>query len=48
MSQWAFVLLLVLGLLGCSTRSVVVQPEEVPKLNDAQWTTTSEPAARPR
>lgn len=48
MSRWAFVLLLVLGLLGCSTRSVVVQPEEVPKLSDAQWTITSEPAARPR
>jgi hypothetical protein len=48
MSRWAFVLLLVLGLLGCSTRSVVVQPEEVPKLNDAQWTIKSEPVSRPR
>ncbi len=48
MSRGAFVLLLVLGLVGCSTRSVVVQPEEVPKLNGSQWTIKSEPAARPR
>jgi hypothetical protein len=48
MSRGVLVLLLVLGLAGCSTRSVVVQPEEVPKLNDSQWTIQSEPAARPR
>jgi len=48
MSRWAFVLLLVLGLGGCSTRSVVVQPEQVPKLNDSQWTIQSAPATRPQ
>jgi uncharacterized lipoprotein len=48
MSCWVFVFLLVLGLAGCSTRSVVVQPEEVPKLNDSQWTIQSAPGARPR
>jgi hypothetical protein len=48
MSCGALVLLLVLGLVGCSTRNVVVHPEEVPKLNDSQWTIQSAPAARPR
>jgi len=48
MSRWGFVLLLVLGLVGCSTRSVVVQPEEVPKLHDSQWTIQSAPVAPPR
>ncbi len=48
MSRGVFLLLLVLGLVGCSARSVVVQPDEVPKLNDSQWTIKSEPAARPR
>lgn len=48
MSRAVFVLLLVLGLVGCSTRAVVVQPEEVPKLNDSQWTIQSPPPARPR
>ena len=38
MSRGVLVLLLVLGLVGCSARSVVVQPEEVPKLNDSQLT----------
>ena len=48
MSRGVLVLLLVLGLVGCSTRSVVVQPEEIPTLNDSQWTIKSAPAARPR
>lgn len=48
MSRGIFVLLLVLGFLGCSTRNVVVQPEVVPTLNDSQWTIKSAPAARPR
>lgn len=41
-------LLLGVSLVGCSTRDVVVKPDEVPKLNDSKWTITSEPAARPR
>jgi hypothetical protein len=44
MSRLVLVLLLATGLAGCSTRRVVVVPEELPKLNDAQWTITSEPA----
>ena len=48
MSRGILVLLLVLGLVGCSTRSGVVQPEAVPTLNDSQWTIKSAPAARPR
>lgn len=43
MSRLVLVLLLVLAA-GCSARSIVVPPEEVPKLNDPQWTITSEPA----
>ena len=35
------VLLFVLGLVGCSTRSVVVKPEEVSELNESQWTIKS-------
>ena len=41
-------LLFAVCLAGCSTRNVVVKPEEVSKLNDPQWTITSEPASRPR
>jgi hypothetical protein len=48
MSRKVLVLLLMLGLVGCSTRSGVVQPEVVPTLNDSQWTIKSAPAARPR
>jgi hypothetical protein len=48
MRRGVFVLLLALGLVGCSARSVVVQPEEVPKLNDSHWTIQSAPAPRPR
>ena len=43
MSRWVLFLAVVIGMLGCSTRSIVVQPEEVPKLNDSQWTIKSEP-----
>ena len=43
MSCWVVVLAVVIGLLGCSTRSVVVNPEDLPKLNDQQWTIKSEP-----
>jgi hypothetical protein len=48
MSRGILVLLLVLGFLGCSTRNVVVKPEEVSKLDDPQWTITSPPVGRPR
>ena len=43
MSRWVLVLTVVIGVLGCSTRGVVVEPEDLPKLNDAQWTIKSEP-----
>ncbi len=41
-------LVLAFVVVGCSTRIGVVQPEEVPKLGDAQWAIKSEPPARPR
>ena len=46
MSRVTVVLLLALALAACSTRSVVVRPDEVSKMNDPQWTIKSEP--RPR
>jgi hypothetical protein len=42
MSRWILVLVII-GMLGCSTRTVVVKPEELGKLNDSQWTIKSEP-----
>lgn len=48
MSRAIFALLLVLGLIGCSTRNIVVNPDEVSKLNDSQWTIKSPPGSRPR
>ena len=48
MSRWILGLLLVVCLVGCSTRNAVVMPDEVSKLNDPQWTIKSEPASRPR
>ena len=35
-------LLAALGLVGYSTRSVVVAPDQLSKLNDAKWTIQSE------
>lgn len=43
MSRWIVVVAVAIGILGCSTRSVVVKPDELSKLNDSQWTITSEP-----
>jgi hypothetical protein len=40
--------LLLVWLAGCSTRTVVVMPDGVSKLNEPQWTIKSEPAGRPR
>jgi hypothetical protein len=48
MSRWVLALAIMIGLLGCSTRSGVVKPEDVGKLNDPQWTIKAEPGARPR
>lgn len=48
MSRGIVLFLLVLGLVGCSTRSVVVKPDDVSRCNDAQWTITSPPAGRLR
>jgi hypothetical protein len=36
-------LLVTLGLAGCSVRSVVVPPEQLPALNDSKWTVEAEP-----
>ena len=43
MSRWVLVLAIGIGVLGCSTRSIVVNPEDLSKLNDPQWTIKSEP-----
>lgn len=48
MSRWLLAVVVIAALLGCSTRSAVVKPEEVSKLNDPQWTIKSAPASRPR
>ena len=48
MTRLTLLLLLAVGLVGCSARNVVVEPDQVPKLNDSKWTITSEPATRPR
>jgi hypothetical protein len=43
MSRGVLVFVVLIAVVGCSTRSLVVTPEEVSKLNDAQWTITSQP-----
>jgi hypothetical protein len=48
MRSWLLALLVTAALFGCSTRSVVVQPEEVSKLNDAQWTIKAVPTTPAR
>jgi len=48
MRSWLLAVVLLVALLGCSTRSVVVSPEELSKLNDPQWTIKAPPAPRPR
>lgn len=48
MRHWLYAVALAIPLLGCSTRSVVVNPEDVSKLSDPQWTIKAAPAARPR
>lgn len=44
----AVALLVAVCLVGCSSRNVVVPPEQVSTLNDSKWTIKSEPASRPR
>ena len=48
MRRWLLAIAVTIPLLGCSTRSVVVDPEAISKLNDPQWTIKAAPAARPR
>jgi hypothetical protein len=48
MRRWLLAVAITIPLLGCSTRSVVVNPEDVSKLNDPQWTIKAGPASRPR
>lgn len=38
--------LLLLALAACSSRSVVVAPDDVGKLDDPQWTIKTEPRRR--
>jgi hypothetical protein len=47
MRRW-LLLLAVIATVGCSTRSVVVTPDDVSKLNDPQWTIKAPPTARQR
>jgi hypothetical protein len=46
MSQLVFCLLLVLGLVACSTRTYVVTPEDARRMNDQQWDIKSPPQGR--
>lgn len=46
MSQLILWLVLAVTIAACSTRAVVVDPEQVSKLNDAQWTIKSEPGRK--
>jgi hypothetical protein len=46
--RWWLLALAVIVAAGCSTRSVVVNPEDAPKLNDPQWTIKAPPTARQR
>jgi hypothetical protein len=48
MRRWLLAVVVIAAQLGCSTRSVVVKPEEISKLNDPQWTIKAAPAPRPR
>lgn len=48
MKRWLLALAVATAFFGCSTRSVVVQPDEVSKLNDSRWTIKSAPAVRTR
>jgi hypothetical protein len=48
MRRWLLALAITIPLFGCSTRNVVVNPEDLSKLNDPQWTIKAAPAARPR
>ena len=48
MKPWLLALALIAVLLGCSTRTVVVDPQEMSKLNDPQWTIKAPPAPRSR
>jgi uncharacterized protein YcfL len=43
----ALALLVAVCLVGCSSRNVVVPPEQISTLNDSKWTIQSEPP-RPR
>src|SRR5215813_5752230 len=43
MSLWVVVVALLFGVFCSMTRNVIIKPEEVPELNDPQWTITSEP-----
>lgn len=46
MRRWVWLLLLGAGLVSCSTRTIVVAPEEMSKLNDSKWTIESEPGSQ--
>jgi len=42
MIRGALALLVALCLIGCSTRAVVVAPDQLATLNDSKWTIKSE------
>jgi hypothetical protein len=48
MSRGVIALAVLFGCLGCGTRIVVVNPADVSKLNDPQWTIKAVPAADKR
>ena len=43
MIRGVLALLIALCLVGCSTREVVVAPDQLATLNDSKWTIKSEP-----
>lgn len=43
MSRGVVVFVALVAVAGCSTRSVVVEPEDVSRLNDPRWTIKIEP-----
>ena len=46
--RWWMLAVAIMATVGCSTRSVVVEPDVAAKLNDSSWTIKAPPAARPR
>jgi hypothetical protein len=43
MRRWSLAIVIVMFVAGCSTRAIVVKPDDVTKLNDREWTIKSPP-----